>query len=101
MIWQQRQQIITDVSQKVKHLSNFFNGRIHKLSIMLEQFSQYVQKIRLFPDIWYFMINDLFNNSSPDHHLAFLENIDFNYLGCKNSNSKKEHFETWGYSITL
>lgn len=36
MIWQLRQQIITDVSQKVKHLSNFFNGRIHKLSIMLE-----------------------------------------------------------------
>ena len=51
MIWQLRQQIITDVSQKVKHLSNFFNvRRIHKLSIMLEQFS--LQKIRLSGADW-------------------------------------------------
>ena len=59
MIWQQRQQIITDVSQKVKHLSNFFNGRIHKLSIMLEQFS--LQKIRLsllIDRCWYLMFHD-------------------------------------------
>ena len=30
MIWQPRHKIITDVSQEVKHLSNFFNERIHE-----------------------------------------------------------------------
>ena len=30
MIWQPKHKIITDVSQEVKHLSNFFNERIHE-----------------------------------------------------------------------
>ena len=33
MIWQLRQKIITDVSQEVKHLSNFFNKHIHEPSL--------------------------------------------------------------------
>ena len=31
MIWQLRHKIITDLSQEVKHLSNFFNKHIHGL----------------------------------------------------------------------
>ena len=81
MIWQLRPKIITDVGQEVKDLSNFFNRRIHKLSIalMLMRKSFWKDKISfgwLMVDICCFMINDLLNYSS---FISFLsKNIDFN-----------------------
>ena len=83
MIWQMRTRDYYWCQPKSKTFIKLFHRRILRLSFMSGQ-SLYKDRTFLWwliaADIWCFMINDLVNHSSADHHSGFLENIDFNNL---------------------